>query len=316
MRAIQFTEYGPPSVVHVAEVAAPHAGPGEIRIAVRASGISPGEILIRSGKLRDMVPLTFPYRTGFDAAGVIDEVGGGVTDASIGDEVFGYASMILRGANADFAVLTAWAPKPAIWSWEEAGGAAGAAETAARVLDRLAVSAGQTVLVHGAAGGTGTVIVQFAVSRGATVIGTASEHNHDFLRALGAEPTTYGAGLVERVRALTPARVDAVIDCAGGALPDLIAIAGDPAHVVTIVDFTAAAHSVHLSHGAPADDTGEAVGAHADPLAVHGLAIAVTLASEGRLRIPVAAAFPVAEAAAAHELSETRHARGKIVLVH
>ncbi len=302
--------------MHVAEVAAPHAGPGEIRIAVRASGISPGETLIRSGTLRDMVPTTFPYRTGFDAAGVVDEVGDGVTGVTVGDEVFGHASMATRGANADFAVLAAWAPRPAAWSWEEAGGAAGGVETATRVLDRLAVGAGHTVLVQGAAGGVGTVAVQLAAARGATVIGTASEHNHDFLRSLGAEPTTYGTGLVERVGALAPAGVDAVFDCAGGALPDLVAIAGDPARVVTIADFTAAAHGVHMSHGAPAEDTGAAVGAPADRLAVHGLATAVTLADEGRLRVPVAAAFPLAEAAAAHELSETRHARGKIVLVN
>jgi NADPH:quinone reductase-like Zn-dependent oxidoreductase len=312
MRAIQFTEYGPPGVAHVAEVAAPHAGPGEIRIAVRASGVSPGEMYLRSGTLRDVVPITFPYRTGFDAAGMVDEVGDGVTGASVGEEVFGMTSSATRGANADFAVLAAWAPKPAGWSWEEAGGAAGGVETATRVLDRLAVGAGHTVLVQGAAGGTGTIAVQMAVARGATVIGTASEHNHDFLRSLGAEPTTYGPGLVDRVRALAPAGVDVVFDCAGGALPDLIAIAGDTARVVTIADFNAAAHGVHMSHGAP---PGSDLGA-ADPLAVHGLAIAVTLACEGRLRVPVAAAFPLTEVAAAHELSESRHARGKIVLVH
>jgi NADPH:quinone reductase-like Zn-dependent oxidoreductase len=316
MRAIQFTEYGPPGVVHVAEVEAPHAGPGEIRVAVRASGISPGETYVRSGALRDVMPVTFPYRTGFDAAGVVDEVGDGVTGVDIGDEVFGMADSAVRGVNADFAVLAAWAPKPEAWSWEEAGGAAGSVETATRVLDRLAVGAGHTVLVQGAAGAVGTVAIQLAVARGATVIGTASEHNHGFLRSLGAEPTTYGTGLVARVRALAPAGVDAVFDCAGGALPDLVAIAGDPARVVTIADFTAAAHGVHLSHGAPADDTGTALGAAADPLASHGLAIAVTLAGEGRLRVPVAAAFPLAEVAAAHELSESRHARGKIVLVN
>lgn len=303
--------------MHVAEVAAPHAGPGEIRIAVRASGISPGETLIRSGKLRDVVPTTFPSRTGVDAAGVVDEVGDGVTGVGIGDEVFGMTHTAVRGANADFAVLAVWAPKPAAWSWEEAGGAAGAVETATRVLDRLAVGAGHTVLVQGAAGGVGTVAVQLALARGATVIGTASEHNHDFLRSLGARPATYGTGLVERIRALAPAGVDAVFDCAGGALPDLVAIAGDAARVVTIApDFTAAVHGVHMSHGAPADETGTAVGAPADPPALHGLAIAVTLAGAGRLRVPVAAAFPLAEVAAAHELSESRHARGKIVLVN
>ncbi|GAA0988350.1 NADP-dependent oxidoreductase [Acrocarpospora macrocephala] len=303
-------------MVHVAEVEEPHAGPGKIRIAVRASGLSAGETYVRSGTLRDVVPVTFPYRTGFDAAGVVDEVGDGVTGVGVGDEVFGMTTTAARGANADYVVLAAWAPKPAAWSWEEAGGAAGNVETATRVLDRLAVGAGHTVLVQGAAGGVGTVAVQLAVARGATVIGTASEHNHDFLRSLGAEPAMYGTGLVERIRALAPAGVDAVFDCAGGALPDLIAIAGDPARVVTIADFTAAAHGVHMSHGAPADDTAAAVGAAADPMALHGLGIAVALAEQGRLRAPVAAAFPLAEAAAAHELSESRHARGKIVLVN
>jgi NADPH:quinone reductase-like Zn-dependent oxidoreductase len=316
MRAVQFSGYGPPSVVQVAEVEEPHAGPGKIRIAVRASGFSAGETYIRSGMLRDMVPITFPYRTGFDAAGVVDEIGDGVVGVGIGDEVFGMTTMTARGANADYAVLAAWAPKPAAWGWQEAGGAAGSVETAARVLDRLGVGAGHTVLVQGAAGGVGTIAVQFAVARGATVIGTAGAHNHDFLRSLGAEPTTYGAGLVERVRALAPDGVDAVFDCAGGALPDLIAIAGDPARVVTIADFAAAAHGVHMSHGAPADETGAAVGSAADPLALHGLDIAIRLAGQGRLRVPVAAAFPLAEAAAAHELSESRHARGKIVLVN
>ena len=316
MRALQFTEYGPPEVVQVTEIDAPHAGPGEIRIAVRASGVAAGDVRIRSGEMRAVVPVTFPYRPGFDAAGVVDEVGDAVTGVGVGDEVFGMARSATRGANADFVVLAAWAPKPASWSWEEAGGAAGAVETGTRVLDRLAVSAGQTVLIQGAAGGTGTVAVQLAVARGATVIGTASSQNHDFLRSLGAEPTTYGVGLAERVRALAPGGVDAVFDCAGGSLPELIAIAGDPARVVTIADLTAAAHGVHMSHGAPAGETGAAVGAGADPLALHGLAIAVTLAAEGRLRVPVAAAFPLAEAAAAHKLSESRHARGKIVLMN
>ena len=109
--------------------------------------------------------------------------------------------------------------------------------------------------------------------------------------------------------------MDAVFDCAGGTLPDLIAITGDPGRVVTIADLTAAAYGVHLSHGAPVGDPGAGVGA-ADPLAVSGLAIAIRLADEGRLRLPVAAAFALTEAAAAHELSESRHARGKIVLVN
>src|SRR5690348_2009526 len=108
MRAVQFTRYGPPHVVHVTEVEAPHAGPGEVRIAVRASGVSPGEVTIRSGRWRDVVPAAFPFRTGFDAAGVVDEVGAGVTGVRPGDEIFGMVSTATRGANADRAVLTAW----------------------------------------------------------------------------------------------------------------------------------------------------------------------------------------------------------------
>ncbi|ROO90813.1 NADPH:quinone reductase-like Zn-dependent oxidoreductase [Actinocorallia herbida] len=315
MRAVQFAAYGPAEVVHVAEVAAPHAGPGEIRVAVRASGLSAGDVRIRSGELRAVVPTVFPYLTGFDAAGVVDEVGDGVTGVSVGDEVFGMTSSAARGANADFAVLAAWAPRPAAWSWAEAGGAAGSVETATRVLDRLAAGPGRTVLVQGAAGGVGTVAVQMAAARGATVIGTASERNHDFLRALGALPTTYGPGLADRVRELAPDGVDAVFDCAGGALTDLVAIAADPSRVVTIADPAGPALGVHMSHGAPADETGKTIGS-ADPLALHALPIAVTLAAEGRLRIPVAATFPLTEAPTAHELSETRHARGKIVFLH
>lgn len=303
MRSVEFSEYGPASVIRVSDAESPHAGAGEIRVAVHASGVSPGEVRLRSGALRDLMPAVFPFRTGFDAAGVVDEVGPGA-QALLGDEVFGMADFAVRGANADFAVLAAWAPKPCSWSWAEAGGAAGAVETAARVLDILALSEGQTVLVHGAAGGTGSVLVQVALSRGATVIGTASESNHTFLEDLGVIPTTYGDGMVARVRALSPDGVDAVVDCAGGALADLVSIAGDPARVVTIADFDAAAHGVRMTNGGT------------DPLAVHGLALAVALANAGELRIPVAATFPLDEIAAAHELIETRHARGKVVLLH
>ncbi|WP_037367466.1 NADP-dependent oxidoreductase [Amycolatopsis orientalis] len=296
MKAVQFDQYGPPSVVHVADVAEPHAGPGEIRISVRASGFSAGETALRSGARKDLV--TLPFRTGYDAAGVVDEIGEGVDASELGARVFGMTAANRRGANAEYAVLVHWAAKPAVWSWAEAGGAAGAIETATRVLDQLP---GGTILVHGAAGGVGTVAVQLAIARGATVIGTASARNHDFLRSLGAEPTTYGPGLTDRVRG-----VDAVFDCAGGALPDLIEIAGDPARVVTITDPAAPRHGVHFSHSAAIPG--------ADPLAVHGLA--VKLAEEGRLGIPVAATFPLSEATAAHELSERSHAPGKIVYVN
>ncbi|MFI5931743.1 NADP-dependent oxidoreductase [Actinoplanes sp. NPDC051494] len=284
MRAVQFSEYGPPGVIHVADVEEPHAGPGTVRITVRATGLSTGETRIRSGALRDLVPVDFPFRTGFDAAGVVDEVGAGVTGVRAGDEVFGMVSPALRGANAEHAVLIGWAPKPADWSWAQAGGAAGSIETSVRVLDLLGVDATHTVLINGASGGVGSVAVQLAVARGATVIGTASAHNHDYVRSLGGQLTAYGKV------------VSAVFDCVGGTLPELIALAGSPDRVVTIADLDAAAHGVRMSRG---------------PLALDSLAVAAKVP----LRIRVAAAFPLAGAAAAHELSETRHGGGKIVLV-
>ena len=165
MRALQFTQYGPADVLHVAEVAEPHAGPGQIRIAVRASGVTPGETYLRSGKFGER--LSLPHVPGMDAAGVVDEVGEGVTGVHQGDEVFGVVDLALLGeANAEFAVLAAWAPKPAALSWEQAGGAAANVETATRALDLLGVRDGTTLLIAGAAGGVGTVAIQLAIARG------------------------------------------------------------------------------------------------------------------------------------------------------
>ncbi|KUL41217.1 NADP-dependent oxidoreductase [Actinoplanes awajinensis] len=304
MRALHFAEYGPPSVLRVAEVPEPHAGPGEIRIAVRASGVTPSDAAVRSGRFRDFMPLALPHILGVDAAGIVDEVGAGVTDVGQGAEVFGMVDLArLGGANAEYAVLAAWTAKPAALSWTEAGGAAANVETATRVLDRLGVTNGTTLLIEGAAGGVGTVAVQLAVARGATVIGTASVGNHEFLASLGARPTTYGPGLDTRV----PAGVDAVFDCAGkGSLPDLVKLVGSADRVVTVADLNAAASGVHLSRSA---------GPGADPQALHGLAVAAGLAEQGRFTVPVAGVFALDDAVEAHRLSETGHARGKIVLM-
>lgn len=307
MRALTFAEYGPTSVLKVADVPEPHPGPGRIRVAVRASGVAPADCSLRSGRFRDLMPLPLPHVLGMDAAGVVDEVGPGVTGVRPGDAVFGIVDLaVLGGANAEYAVLAAWALKPDALSWEQAGGAAGNVETATRTLDRLKVTAGTTLLIEGAAGGVGTVAVQLAVARGATVIGTAGARNHEFVAGLGAIPTTYGPGLGERVTTLAPDGVDVVLDCAGsGSLPDLVKLAGSPDRVVTIADRNAAQYGVHLSASA---------GPEADPQALEGLAVAGDLAQQGRFTVPLAAAFSIENAAAAHQLSETGHARGKIVL--
>jgi NADPH:quinone reductase-like Zn-dependent oxidoreductase len=301
MRAVRFSEYGDPEVLRVADVEEPHAGPGQIRIAVRAASVNPIDWKYRSGMLAEQMPLELPYTPGYDAAGVVDEVGEGVDGVAAGDEVFGF-TVGGRGAYAEYAVLDGgrWARKPAEISFEEAAGYPVAVETAARVLDLL--GDGQTVVVNGAAGGVGTAAVQLARERGLRVIGTASEANHDFLRSLGAEPTTYGEGLAERVSALGGA--DLAFDAVGfGAVPALIEITGSPDKVVTIADYTAGQYGVRVSGGAG--------GERAD----YALAQAADLAAAGRFTLPVAQAFPFSAAAEAHRASEGGHVRGKLVLV-
>jgi NADPH:quinone reductase-like Zn-dependent oxidoreductase len=300
MKAVQFNEYGGPEVLHVSDVEEPHAGPGQIRVAVRGAGVNPVDWKVRSGAMQQFMPIDLPSIPGSDVAGVVDEVGDGVTDVSVGDEVFGFA---VGGAAAEHAVLEHHAKKPAGMAWAEAAALPVAVETAVRTLDLLGLEPGQTILVNGAAGGVGTAAVQFARARGARVIGTASEGNHEFLRTLGAEPTTYGDGMVDRVRALAPEGVDRALDTAGrGALPELIEITGSPDNVVTIADFSAAEHGVRVSTGAE-ERSWEALGQ------------AAQLAEAGDLTLPVERTFPFDQAPEAHRISEDGHVRGKLVLV-
>jgi NADPH:quinone reductase-like Zn-dependent oxidoreductase len=301
MKAVTFTEYGGPEVLHVADVEEPHPGPGQIRIAVRAAAVNPIDWKARSGVMREVMPVSFPAIDGREAAGVVDEVGPDVTGVAVGDEVFGFA---VGGAAAEHAILDDFARKPAGLSWEEAASLPVAVETSVRVFTVLGgVGEGQTLVVNGAAGAVGTAAVQLARVRGARVIGTASERNHEFLRSLGAEPTTYGAGLVERVRALAPDGVDLAFDTAGqGGVPDLIAVTGDPARVATIADFAAAALGVKVTGGG-------------DFRAVEALGEAAELTEAGRLHMPVEQTFTFAQAPEAHRISQDGHVRGKLVLI-
>ena len=297
MRAVRFSEYGGPEVLQVVEVDVPHAGPGQIRIAVRAAGVNPIDWKIRQGLMAGTAEPELPAGTGLDAAGVVDEVGEGVTDVAVGAEVFGSGSATL----AEYAVLTAWTAKPAALSFEEAAGYPVPVETACRVLDQLGVRSGQTLLVSGASGGVGTAVVQFARERGVVVIGTAGAANQDYLAGLGAIATTYGPGLVARVRALAPQGVDAALDLAGsGVLDELIELTGDPARVLSIADFAAPERGAQLSYR-PVDPAG----AYAE---------AARLFEAGRLRIPVQRRYRLDQAAAAHEVSARGHAAGRSVV--
>jgi len=237
MKAAQFGQFGGPEVLEIVDLPDPHPGRGQIRIVVHAAGINATEWKLRKGLLNFGAGL--PQATGRDVAGVVDELGEGVTDVSVGDRVFGVSD---DGAGAaELALLTHKAPIPASLGFVDAAGLPVALETATRSLDALRVGRGNSLLINGAAGGIGSTAVQLAVARGARVIGTASAANHDYLRLLGADPVTYGEGMAERVRALAPDGVDAALDVAGsGVLPELIDLAGGARNVVTLADFDGA----------------------------------------------------------------------------
>jgi NADPH:quinone reductase-like Zn-dependent oxidoreductase len=299
MWALQFREYGEPSVLTIGEAPDPHPGLGQIRIVVRAASVNGIDWKIRSGLTAQGKPLEGTGFLGFDAAGVVDEVGDGVTDVRVGDDVLGLGTK----THAEFAVLKSWAHKPPPVDWSVAAAAGVAAEAAERVLRLLGVHEGTTLFVDGGAGGVGAVAVQMAVARGATVVASASQANHDYLREIRAIPVLYGHGLVDRVRALPVDRIDAVLDIAGKTpIEELIALAPEPSQVVSIANFSAA-------------DTGARVtGGGADSEPEKALAEAARLLEQGKLVIKVQT-FPFSRAAEAHQLIQDGHVRGKLVLI-
>ncbi|MEV5847486.1 NADP-dependent oxidoreductase [Streptomyces sp. NPDC051985] len=301
--AVQFSEYGSTEQLRVVDVTPPDPGPGQVRLAVRAAGVNPIDWKILQGAMREQIPLALPAGLGSDVAGVVDAIGEGVTGTEVGDEVLGTS---LTPSYAQFALAdpAALISKPGTVPWHAAGALAGAGGTAWAVLERLKVTEGETVLIHAAAGGVGTFAVQLAAARGARVIGTAGERNHGLLRDLGALPVTYGPGLVERVRAIAPNGVDAVIDASGrGEIPDSIELAGGPERVLTLVAFDAAGTGVQIHAGGAAGQ-----GARA-------LSEILGLIQEDRLRVAVARTYGLTEVAAALEASRGGHVSGKIVLL-
>ncbi|MFC3980605.1 NADP-dependent oxidoreductase [Streptosporangium jomthongense] len=296
MRKVSFAVFGGPDVLRLVDAEEPHAGPGKIRVAVRAAGVNPVDWRIREGQFQKARPIELPAGVGLDASGVVDEVGAGVEGVKVGDHVFGEGS----STYAEFAVLSAWAPMPEGLTFEEAAGYPSVVETALRVIDQVGVRPGQTLLVSGASGGVGSAVLQIARDRGITVIGTAGAANQDYLRGLGAVPTTYGEGWVERVRRL--GRVDAALDLAGsGVIRELVELTGDPQKVISIADLGAPEFGVRFSGVA---------GSVPDALAE-----AADLISRGKLHIPVEKSYTLAEAAAAHTDSQAGHARGRRVIV-
>jgi NADPH:quinone reductase-like Zn-dependent oxidoreductase len=298
MRAARFSRFGGPEVLEIVNLPEPHPGPGQVRIAVRAAGVNPSDWKNRKGLMDQELPQTL----GHEAAGIVDELGDGVTDVTVGDPVFGVCAE--AAAQAELAVLSVYAPIPPSLDFPAAAALPATIETAVRALDQLGVARGSTLLINGASGSVGSAAVQFAVARGARVIGTAGAANHDYVRSLGAEPVTYGEGLTRSVRALAPKGVDLALDVAGsGILPELIGLAGGAEHVLTVADFAGAQkYAVRFSQG----DSGRAL---------HALAEIGELIESGRFEPPAVRAFPLAEIAEAHRVSEQGNGRGKLVLL-
>ena len=302
-RAVRFDHYGGLEVLQVVEVPRPVPGPGKVLVRVKAAGINPGEASIRKGLMADRFPATFPSGQGSDLAGVVEEVGPGVTNVAVGDEVIGFVNN--RSSHADFVLVESadLIPRPVNVSWEQAGALFVAGTTAYAAVRAVALNEGDTVVISGAAGGVGSIAVQLARAAGARVIGLAGDANHKWLTGHGVIPITYGDGVEGRIRAVSEGKVDAFIDTFGGGYVELALKLGvTPDRIDTIIDFAAAA-----KHGVKTD--GNHAGANAEVLAQ----LAGMLAA-GRLEIPIAKVYSLADVRDAYRELEERHTRGKIVL--
>jgi NADPH:quinone reductase-like Zn-dependent oxidoreductase len=301
--AVRFDTYGGIDVLRVAEVDRPVPGPGQVLVRVKAAGINPGEAKIRSGALAQRWPATFPSGEGSDLAGLVEELGEGVTGFAVGDEVIGWTDN--RASHAVYVTVEAahLVHRPAGVSWEVAGSLFVAGATAYAMVRAVSAGDGDTVVVAGAAGGVGTIAVQLARNAGATVIGLASEGHHQWLSSHGVIPVTYGGGVADRIRAASGGRVDALLDTVGGGYVELALELGvRPERIDTIVDFGAS-----QKYGVKTE--GNAAGASADVLAE-----LAALIEKGQLEMPIAAVYPLAEVQQAYRQLEQGHTLGKIAL--
>ncbi|WP_426118548.1 NADP-dependent oxidoreductase [Kocuria sp. LHG3120] len=303
MKALTYARYGGPEVLELTDLPEPKVPPGWVLLKVRSAAINPVDWKIMAGGLDPLMEVQFPVVPGWDVSGVVEAVGIDVPEWAPGDEVISYArtDWVHGGTMAEYVALPArlLAPKPASVDWDRAAALPLAGLTAYQVLGRLEVAAGDTVLVHNASGGVGGYAVQLAAARGARVIGTASEVNHEYLRGLGAEPVAYGDGLPERVRELAPDGVDVVVDLVGGVVEQTLAVLKDGGRHASVADDAVEAHGGTWMWVRPS----------AEDLTELG-----RLVDRGALRIELARSVPLAEGVEAYRLSQEGHVRGKIAV--
>jgi NADPH:quinone reductase-like Zn-dependent oxidoreductase len=302
-KAVRYDDYGGVDVLQVVDVERPVPGAGQVLVRVKAAGINPGEAKIRDGLMAQRWPSTFPSGQGSDLAGIVEELGEGVTGVAVGDEVIGWTDN--RASQAELVCVDAGhlVPKPAGVSWEVAGGLFVVGVTAYAAVRAVAAGPGDVVVVSGAAGGVGSITVQLAKNAGATVIGLASPANHEWLASHGVIGVPYGDGVADRIQAAAGGHVDAFIDTIGGGYVELaLSLGVKPDRIDTIANFEA-----KEKYGVKID--GNAAGSSAGVLAE-----LAGLIDKGQLEVPVAGVYPLTEVRAAYRELEKGHTRGKIVL--
>ncbi|WP_343221504.1 NADP-dependent oxidoreductase [Polymorphospora rubra] len=301
MRAAAFDEFGDADVLRPRELPRPSYGPTEVLVRVAVAGVQPVDVAVRSGSLPPWATATFPQIVGNEFAGTVEAVGADVRGFAVGDEVAGFRVL---GCYAEFvaAPATQVVRKPAGVDWLTAGTLSASGQTAHTALEQLGAAAGETLLVHGAAGGVGTMLVQLARARGLTVVGTAGAANQEYVRALGAIPVHYGDGQLDRIRAAAPGGVDLALDAAGhDNLRTAVELVADRRRIGTIVDF----------------DLAEELGCRtlrSDRSAAR-LAELLARCADGTLRVTIRAAYELDRAADAHRDVETGHGYGKVALL-
>lgn len=299
MRAAAIREFGPADVLRVHELPRPIVGADEVLVRVVSAGVQLTDTSIRSGWTPPGATIVFPQVLGNEFAGIIEAVGSSVTEHSVGDAVLGFKTL---NCYAEYVVApqSQIVTKPARMTWPVAGTLSASGQTAHTAIEALSPSPGETVLVHGAAGGVGTMFTQLAVLAGATVIGTASPVNHDYLRELGAIPVAYGPGQLDRIRQVAD-RVDVAFDAAGHEnLRTAVELVADRSRIATIVDMSLAADvgCRMLRSQRSADRLRELT----------------RLVAAGDLQVPIRRTYPLEAAADAHRDVESGHGRGKVVL--
>ncbi|KNB49671.1 NADP-dependent oxidoreductase [Streptomyces caatingaensis] len=305
MKAVSYRAYGGPEVLEYGEVPEPPVGPDSVLVRVRAAAVNPVDWKAQAGYLDGMIAPVFPVVPGWDVAGTVERLGADTPELAVGDEVIGYVreDFLSRGTYAEYvaAPVRTLARKPRNLTFEQAAGLPLAGLTAYQALRAARLRHGETVLVHGAAGGVGSMAVQLARNAGARVVGTASERNHAYLRSLGAEPITYGEGLVDRFRALAPEGANVVLDLVGGG------VVTTSSHL-TVPD----ARLVSIADPSVTELGGRLLWVRPDAADLTAL---THLAERGRLCVEVAEVFPLERAGEAQRRSAEGHTRGKIIIV-